>query len=36
MGNHDWLLEAGFAGFLGKPIDVGALPDQVRRFAGQP
>ena len=31
-GNHDWLLEAGFAGILSKPIDVGAFPDQVRRF----
>ena len=32
VGDHDWLLEAGFAGFLSKPIDVGAFPDQVRRF----
>ena len=31
-GDHDWLLEAGFAGFLSKPIDVAAFPDQVRRF----
>jgi two-component system cell cycle response regulator DivK len=31
-GDHDWLLEAGFAGFLGKPIDVGAFPDQVRGY----
>jgi two-component system, cell cycle response regulator DivK len=28
----DWLLAAGFAGYLGKPIDVGAFADQVRRF----
>jgi CheY-like chemotaxis protein len=34
VGNHDWLLEAGFAGFLSKPIDVGAFPDQVRGFCG--
>ena len=32
VGDHDWLLEAGFAGFLSKPIDVHAFPDQVRRF----
>ena len=32
VGDHEWLLEAGFAGFLGKPIDVRAFPDQVRRF----
>jgi two-component system cell cycle response regulator DivK len=33
-GNHDWLLAAGFAGFLSKPIDVGAFPDQVRSYCG--
>jgi two-component system cell cycle response regulator DivK len=32
LGSHDWLLEAGFTGFLSKPIDVTAFPDQVRRF----
>jgi CheY-like chemotaxis protein len=32
LGNHDWLLEAGFTGFLSKPIDVATFPDQVRRF----
>ena len=32
VGDHEWLLDAGFAGFLGKPIDVRAFPDQVRRF----
>jgi CheY-like chemotaxis protein len=32
VGSHEWLLEAGFAGFLGNPIDVRAFPDQVRRF----
>lgn len=26
-----WLDDAGFAGFVEKPIDVGALPGQVRR-----
>jgi two-component system cell cycle response regulator DivK len=30
----DWLEEAGFAGFLGKPIDVGTFADDVRRFCG--
>lgn len=33
-GDHDWLLAAGFAGFIGKPIDVRAFPDQVRGFCG--
>jgi two-component system, cell cycle response regulator DivK len=33
-GDHDWLLKAGFAGFLSKPIDVVAFPDQVRGFCG--
>jgi two-component system cell cycle response regulator DivK len=28
----DWVLAAGFAGYLGKPIDVGAFADQVRSF----
>jgi CheY-like chemotaxis protein len=32
VGDHGWLLDAGFAGFLSKPIDVAAFPDQVRRF----
>jgi two-component system, cell cycle response regulator DivK len=32
IGNQDWLLEAGFAGVLGKPIDVRAFPSQVRSF----
>jgi CheY-like chemotaxis protein len=30
--DHAWLLTAGFAGFLSKPIDVVAFPDQVRRY----
>jgi len=34
VDNQHWLSEMGFAGFLGKPIDVGAFPDQVRRFCG--
>ena len=27
-----WLLEAGFAGYLEKPIDVAAFPEQVRAY----
>jgi two-component system cell cycle response regulator DivK len=29
----DWLVEAGFAGYIVKPIDVDELPDVVRRFS---
>jgi two-component system cell cycle response regulator DivK len=31
-GRDDWLEEAGFAGWLEKPIQVGTFPDEVRRF----
>lgn len=31
-GDADWLLAAGFAGYLEKPIDIGEFPDQVRRY----
>ena len=31
-GDHQWLASAGLAGFLTKPIDVGAFPEQVRRY----
>jgi two-component system cell cycle response regulator DivK len=31
---RDRLLAAGFAGYLGKPIDVDAFPDQVRSYCG--
>jgi two-component system, cell cycle response regulator DivK len=27
-----WFAEAGFAGYLAKPIDIDTFPDQVRRF----
>ena len=27
-----WLADAGFAGYLAKPIDIDEFPDQVRRF----
>ena len=28
----DWLFDAGFAGYIAKPIDIDALPDMVRGF----
>ena len=31
-GNHDALSAEGFAGFLEKPIDVRAFPEQVRSY----
>ena len=31
-GSGDWLLAAGFAGYLEKPFDVGDFPGQVRRY----
>ncbi|MGH3079392.1 MAG: response regulator [Gaiellaceae bacterium] len=31
-GDEDWLLAAGFAGYLAKPIDVGDFPGQVRGY----
>jgi two-component system, cell cycle response regulator DivK len=31
-GAGDWLLAAGFAGYLEKPISVVEFPDQVRRY----
>lgn len=36
LGGEEWLLEAGFAGFLQKPIDVRAFPEQVRAFCATP
>lgn len=27
-----WLADAGFAGYIAKPIDIDEFPDQVRRF----
>jgi two-component system, cell cycle response regulator DivK len=30
-----WLRDAGFAGYVGKPIDVLQLPDQVRRWSSR-
>ena len=31
----DWFLDAGFSGYLEKPISVAAFPDQVRRYCGR-
>jgi two-component system cell cycle response regulator DivK len=31
-GRDDWLEAAGFAGSVGKPIDVGTFADEVRRY----
>ena len=31
-GDGEWLLTAGFAGYLEKPISVRELPEQVRRY----
>jgi two-component system cell cycle response regulator DivK len=31
----DWLLAAGFAGFLEKPISIGEFPDEVRRYCAR-
>jgi two-component system, cell cycle response regulator DivK len=37
LGGRDALVEAGFDGYLGKPIDVRAFPEQVRSFCqGRP
>jgi two-component system, cell cycle response regulator DivK len=34
LGDGDgWLVQAGFAGSIRKPIDIDTLPDLVRRFA---
>jgi two-component system cell cycle response regulator DivK len=34
-GTEDWLGEAGFAGWLEKPIHVSTFPEQVRRYCAQ-
>ncbi len=31
----DWLFDAGFAGYILKPIDTDAFPDVVRRFCAR-
>ena len=31
-GQEDWLREAGFAGYVTKPIDIDAFPELVRGF----
>lgn len=30
----DWLLDAGFAGYVAKPFDIDELPEVIRRFCG--
>jgi two-component system cell cycle response regulator DivK len=35
-GSGDWLLAAGFAGWLEKPIRVGTFADDVRGFMARP
>jgi two-component system cell cycle response regulator DivK len=35
-GDDAALLDAGFAGYLEKPITVGEFPDQVRRYCARP
>jgi len=32
-GSDDWLEEAGFAGWLEKPINASRFPEQVRRYS---
>ena len=34
-GDGDWLLAAGFAGYLEKPISVSEFPEQVRRYCAR-
>jgi two-component system cell cycle response regulator DivK len=34
VASGDQLLAMGFDGYLGKPIDVKAFPEQVRRYCG--
>lgn len=34
-GERDWLLAAGFAGALEKPINVREFPDHIRRYCGR-
>lgn len=35
-GGRSWLWEAGFAGYLEKPIRVRDFPDQIRRYRAEP
>jgi hypothetical protein len=32
---EDWLIDAGFAGSIAKPIDTDAFPNVVRRFCAR-
>ena len=33
-GDREWFLAAGFDGYLEKPIDIRAFPEQVRSYCG--
>jgi two-component system cell cycle response regulator DivK len=33
QGADEWSVDAGFDGYLEKPIDVREFPDEVRRFS---
>jgi two-component system cell cycle response regulator DivK len=33
--HEDWLFDAGFAGYVVKPIDIDAFPDVIRRFCAR-
>jgi two-component system cell cycle response regulator DivK len=35
LGSGDSLRQAGFAGYVGKPIDVREFPEQVRRYCAR-
>ena len=35
VDDSEWLLAAGFVGYLEKPISVGEFPDQVRRYCAR-
>jgi two-component system cell cycle response regulator DivK len=35
QGSEGWLADAGFAGWLEKPINVSTFPEQVRRYCGE-
>ena len=33
--DDDWVVEAGFAGYVTKPIDIDAFPDVIRQFCAR-
>jgi two-component system cell cycle response regulator DivK len=32
LAHAAWFREAGFAGYIEKPVDIGALPEQIRAY----